>query len=347
MKEKEINSHLLSWYKKNKRQLPWRKLESNNLPNPYYTLVSEFMLQQTTVPTVIKRFEAFILNWPTIEDFSKISENTILKFWSGLGYYSRAINLLKTAKIIQKNFQGVVPENYDELISLPGIGDYTAKAIIGIAYNKPVMPLDSNIERIISRIYAFKLPIIKIKDKLRLKSEKFISKNSSTNLIQALMDYGSIVCTPRNPDCANCKIQLQCLALKQNLQSLIPVKLNTQSKKKNKYTRAYIFLNEKNEILIRRRSSGGMLPSMLEVPNDEWQFIKKKLVHDKLVKNFKKNLKCKGYVEYSFSHFKLQTKVYLKIIEKNHFPKSQWIKKEKIENSGLPTVMKKIVKVAI
>ena len=108
------------------------------------------MLQQTTVPTVINRFETFISNWPTIEDLSKISEKKILTFWSGLGYYSRAINLLKTAKIIQKDFQGTVPKKYDELISLPGIGDYTAKAILGIAYNKPVMPLDSNIERIIS-----------------------------------------------------------------------------------------------------------------------------------------------------------------------------------------------------
>ena len=347
MKEKEINSYLLSWYKKNKRQLPWRKLESNNLPNPYYILVSEYMLQQTTVKTVTKRFENFISNWPTIEHLSKISEKTILNFWSGLGYYSRAINLLRTAKIIQKEFNGVIPENYDQLITLPGIGDYTAKAILGIAYNKPVIPLDSNIERIIARIYAIKLPIAKIKDKLKLKSKKFISKNSSTYLIQAFMDYGSMVCIPRNPDCDNCQLKSQCLAKKKNLQKVIPVKFNSQSKKKKKYTRAYIFLNEKNEILVRRRPSKGMLPSMLEVPNDEWQISKTKLVHDKLVKNFKKNLKYKGHVEYSFSHFELQTKVFFKIIEKNNFPKSQWIKKEKIEKSGLPTVMKKIVQVAV
>ena len=311
-----FSNKLINWYNHNKRDLPWRKTK-----DPYKIWVSEIILQQTRIEFGIKYYYKFIKRYPDVKKLANSKEMDLMKIWEGLGYYSRAINLLKTAKIIQKEFQGVVPEDYDELISLPGIGDYTAKAIIGIAYNKPVMPLDSNIERIISRIYAFKLPIIKIKDKLRLKSEKFISKNSSTNLIQAFMDYGSIVCTPRNPDCANCKIQLQCLALKQNLQSLIPVKLNAQSKKKNKYTRAYIFLNEKNEILIRRRSSEGMLPSMLEVPNDEWQFIKKKLVHDKLVKNFKKNLKCKGYVEYSFSHFKLKTKVYFKKIHERNFTK--------------------------
>ena len=117
--------------------------------------------------------------------------------------------------------------------------------------------------------------------------------------------------------------------------------------KKKKYTRAYIFLNEKNEILVRRRSSKGMLPSMLEVPNDKWQSTEKKLIYDKIVEKFKQNFKYKGYVEYNFSHFQLHTKVYLQKIEKNTFPKSNWIKKREINKSGLPTIMKKIVKAAI
>ncbi len=347
MKEKEINSYILRWYKKNKRRLPWRRLESNNLPNPYYILVSEFMLQQTTVATVIQRFEKFIYKWPTIQHLSTISEKSILNFWSGLGYYSRAINLLKTAKIIQKKYKGNVPQNYEELIVLPGIGDYTAKAILGIAYNKPVMPVDSNIERIIARIYGLTKPINQIKSQIRLGSEKFISPRSSMNLIQAFMDYGSAVCVPRNPYCDICKIQTRCLASKKKLQNIIPIKLNKKMNKKKKYTRAYIFLNEKNEILVRRRSSKGMLPSMLEVPNDKWQSTEKKLIYDKIVEKFKQNFKYKGYVEYNFSHFQLHTKVYLQKIEKNTFPKSNWIKKREINKSGLPTIMKKIVKAAI
>ena len=146
-KEKHIQSVFLTWYRKNNRDLPWRKLQGNQLPNPYYILVSEFMLQQTTVNTVIKRFNEFIHLWPSLEQLSLITENRILKFWSGLGYYNRARNLLKTAKIISRDFKSKVPQNYDQLINLPGVGEYTAKAILGIAYNKPVMPLDANIER--------------------------------------------------------------------------------------------------------------------------------------------------------------------------------------------------------
>ena len=122
--EKVINSKLLSWYRINKRNLPWRQTHANKLPDPYFVFVSEYMLQQTTVGTVKKRFEEFILKWPSINDLAKISEETILNFWSGLGYYSRARNLLKAAKIIKKEFNSKIPNNYDDLINLPGIGDY-------------------------------------------------------------------------------------------------------------------------------------------------------------------------------------------------------------------------------
>ena len=224
-KERQIQSIFLNWYKKNKRDLPWRALQRNKLPNPYYVFVSEYMLQQTTVETVKKRFDEFILKWPTIDALASISNTSILSFWSGLGYYSRATNLLKASKIIKKNFMSKIPKNYNDLLALPGIGDYTAKAILGIAYNKPVMPLDANIERIISRIYGFQLPIMKIKRELKEKSYSLISKNLTTQLIQAFMDYGSIICTPRNPNCINCLIQSKCIAYKNNLQNNIPVKI--------------------------------------------------------------------------------------------------------------------------
>ena len=133
--EKQIISKLLHWYSTNKRDLPWRFIQKNNLPNPYYVFVSEYMLQQTTVPTVKNRFEEFIKKWPTLKDLAKTKEPKILRFWSGLGYYSRARNLLKAAKIIDKNFKCKIPDQYEDLISLPGIGDYTAKAILGIGYN--------------------------------------------------------------------------------------------------------------------------------------------------------------------------------------------------------------------
>ena len=209
--EKKIISSLLRWYAKNKRDLPWRQKKKNHLPNPYYIFVSEYMLQQTTVPTVKKRFEEFIRIWPTLKDLAKTTEPKILRFWSGLGYYTRARNLLKAAKIIDKNFNNKMPNTYEDLIILPGIGDYTAKAILGIGYNQLVMPLDANIERIFARLYAFNQPLIKIKKILIEKSHFFLSKKYSSNLIQSFMDYGSLICTPRNPNCSICKFQKYCL----------------------------------------------------------------------------------------------------------------------------------------
>lgn len=346
-KEEHIQSIFLTWYRKNKRDLSWRKLQRNQLPDPYYILVSEFMLQQTTVNTVVKRFNEFIHLWPSLKQLSLITENRILKFWSGLGYYNRARNLLKTVKIISRDFKSKVPQNYDQLINLPGVGEYTAKAILGIAYNKPVMPLDANIERIIARLYGFQLPLIKMKSELKKKSNNFISKNYSNHLIQAFMDYGSLICTPRNPDCSNCLIKKKCLSYKKNLQNIIPVKVKSNSTKRKKYSRAYILYNEKNEILVRKRSSKGMLASMLEVPNDNWVINKKSLVQDKIVPTIKGKMQSKGSIEYSFSHFDLETEVFFTKVKKNIFTNQKWIKKSNINKVGLPTVMKKIVKVAL
>ena len=314
--ERQINSYLLKWYTQNKRDLPWRKLYQNNLPNPYYVFVSEYMLQQTTVNTVINRFNEFMIKWPSLDKLANATEPQILKFWSGLGYYSRARNLLKAAKLIKHNFDSEIPNNYNDLMTLPGIGDYTAKAILGIAYNTPVMPTDANIERILVRLFAIEKPIIKIKDKLKNIANTFVSKKSSSDLIQSFMDYGSSVCVPRNPKCDICKINKLCESHKKNLQSLLPLKIKKTGKKNIKYTRAYVLINEQDEILVRSRPSKGMLASMLEVPNDNWVENKKLLSHDKLISKLKTKLKHKGSIEYSFSHFDLETEIYFGNIKK-------------------------------
>jgi len=346
-KEIQIQYIFLQWYRNNKRDLPWRTLQKNKLPNSYYIFVSEYMLQQTTVGTVKKRFTEFILKWPNIDSLAAISNSTILRFWSGLGYYSRAINLLRSTKIIKKNFKSKIPNSYEDLIELPGIGEYTAKAILGIAYNKSVMPLDANIERILARIYGFESPLIKIKKKLRGKSNFFISKSASTKLIQAFMDYGSLICTPRNPDCINCLIKSKCISYKKKLQNIIPIKIKSKLQKRKKYSRAYIFYNEKDEIIVRKRPLKGMLPSMLEVPNDSWVLNKRKLVHDKIIKKKLKNkMESKGIIEYSFSHFDLITEVFLILVKKSIFKDEKWVKINNINKIGLPTVMKKIVGIA-
>ena len=345
--EKQIISKLLRWYAKSKRDLPWRLLQENNLPNPYYVFVSEYMLQQTTVPTVKTRFEEFIKKWPTLKDLAKTSEPNILKFWSGLGYYSRARNLLKAAKIINKTFNSKIPKEYEELISLPGIGDYTAKAIMGIGYNESVMPLDANIERIFARLYALNQPLVKIKKQLQEQSQYFRSKKQSSNLIQSFMDYGSLICTPRNPNCSICLIQKYCMGHEKNLQNQIPVKLKKLKIKPTKYTRAYVLMNEKKEILVRTRSSKGMLASMLEVPNDDWVDKKNMLQKNESIEKINKPFLKKGSLSYSFSHFDLDAEIFFISINKNNISKGKWLKISSYDKSQLPTVMKKIVKVAL
>ena len=345
--ETQVIKFLLQWYSVNARNLPWRKKNNLNLPYPYFVFVSEYMLQQTTVNTVKNKFKDFILKWPSLNKLAQTSESNILKFWSGLGYYSRARNLLKSAKIIKKNFKNNIPKTYDELIQLPGIGDYTAKAILGIGFNKSVMPLDANIERILVRLHAIDQPIIKVKNKLKDLANKFISDKYSSNLIQSFMDYGSAICLPRNPRCDICGMNKFCQSYKKNLQLNIPVKLKKKKIKQIKYTRAYVIVNEKNEILVRNRPNKGMLASMLEVPNDNWVKNKNLLIADQDVQNIKTKLQSKGSLEYSFSHFDLETEIFYGNIKKARLSNANWIKKSTYSKSGLPTVMKKIVELAV
>jgi len=346
-KEEHIQSVFLTWYRQNKRDLPWRKLQGNQLPNPYYVLVSEFMLQQTTVNTVVKRFNEFIHLWPSLKQLSLITENRILKFWSGLGYYNRARNLLKTVKIISKDFKSKVPRNYDQLINLPGVGEYTAKAILGIVYNQHVLPLDANIERIIARLHGIKTSLRLNKKKIEDIASNYQSSNKASDLIQSFMDYGSAICLPRNPKCEKCVVKKFCEARKKNIQHLIPFKKSILEKKKIKYTRAYIIMNHKNEILISRRKSKGMLASMLEVPNDEWVDTKKHLKRHDIYKDLSTKYKRIGKITYSFSHFDLDIAIYKSKVMKKKHKDFNWIKSNKIATSGMPTVMKEIVKKGI
>ena len=151
MNNSTITNKILYWYYNNKRALPWRK-KNSQIKREYYTLVSEFMLQQTQVSTVIPYFKKFIKNIPNLKSLANINEKKLLKYWEGLGYYSRARNLKKTAKIAVSKYKKKLPNTLEELKTLPGIGDYTASAILSIAFNKPFIPIDGNVERIIKRI---------------------------------------------------------------------------------------------------------------------------------------------------------------------------------------------------
>ena len=205
-------------------------------------MISEFMLQQTTVRTVVSKFDAFINIWPNLRCLNTARESSILKIWAGLGYYTRARNLLKSIKIISKKHKYIIPNEYDDLIQLPGIGDYTAKAVLGIAFNQPVMPLDVNIKRIVIRIYGLSGSLSTINKNIVYYSTKLISKKKSSNLIQAFMDYGSLICLPRKPKCSECIISSHCNAFKNNLTHIISSKRKRPKEKPQKLQKHTLLL---------------------------------------------------------------------------------------------------------
>ena len=213
MSDPFVTKNILKWYDLNKRSLPWRKNVSKE-KRQYNTLISEFMLQQTQVATVIPYFNKFVKEIPNIKKLASVDNKKLIKLWEGLGYYSRAINLKKAAQSIIKNFNGVIPNNFDDLKSLSGIGDYTANAILAIAFNKPYIPLDGNVERIIKRYLYLKKEKEIQKENLIEKKSILGFSNRSSDYAQALMEFGALVCKPTNPLCCQCPITKKCKSFK-------------------------------------------------------------------------------------------------------------------------------------
>ena len=321
MKENIISKKILKWYDINKRSLPWRKNFSLQ-KKQYYTLVSEFMLQQTQVTTVIPFFNRFIKDLPSLEMLSKIKEKKLIKLWEGLGYYSRAKNLKKTAQLVIKNFKGKLPNNFEDLVSLPGIGNYTADAILAIAFNKPHIPLDGNIERVLKRYLYLKKEMEIQKDNLIKKKSIFGFSLRSNDYAQALMELGALICKPTNPLCNQCPISKKCKSLKKNDFDL------TKKIKKNidKYFLLKVYKKDQRYLLIKN-TKFNFLKNLTIFPMEELS----------KPKNFNKNFKFK------MSNMNMNIKIqYLKNGEE--FQSPYWVDKKKLDNYMLPSFTKKIVK---
>ncbi len=246
MNDKNISKKIIYWYDNNRRFLPWRKKVSKK-QKEYFTLVSEFMLQQTQVKTVIPYFINFIKKIPNLKALSKVKNETLMRSWEGLGYYSRARNLKKTAKKIIKDHNGRLPKSNEELKNLPGIGDYTSKAIMAIAFNKKIIPLDGNVERILKRVFYLRKEDEVSKEYLNSKITFFGSSNRPSDYAQAIMEIGALVCKPNKPLCIKCPISLNCISFKKN-----DFTIKTKNKfNKTKYFEAQIYQNNDKYLLIR------------------------------------------------------------------------------------------------
>ena len=324
MNNQNIPNKILKWYDNNKRILPWRKKTSIK-NREYFTLVSEFMLQQTQVKTVIPYFETFIKNFPNLNSLAGANEKKVLKNWEGLGYYSRARNLKKTAIKILKEFNGILPNNVEALKSLPGIGEYTSRSILAIAHNLPYIPMDGNVERILKRVFYLKKEKNIKKENLKRKKSFFGKSNRSSDYAQAIMEIGALICKPINPLCYDCPISNKCIAYKKKD---FDIKSNNKFNK-IKYFEADIYKN-KNKYLLIKNNKFNFLKNLLIFPMR--QINKKK---------FKSSLNKSINIKMSNMDMKISIN---KKNKKGKISNSLLIDKVKIKNHVLPSFTKKIFK---
>ncbi len=314
-----LSKKILHWYDNNKRLLPWRK-KSSQINREYYTLVSEFMLQQTQVTTVIPYFNNFIKDIPNISSLAKINDNKLLKYWEGLGYYSRVKNLKKTAQILEKNFKGRLPSTIEELKSLPGIGEYTANAVMAIGFNKPFIPLDGNIERIIKRLLSLKLISEVSKANLVIKKKILGTSVRASDYAQALMELGALICRPKNPSCNQCPLIKDCKSFKYN-------DFEITKERKKKIDKFYLLevYKKKNKFLLVKNTKFNFLKNLKIFPMNE--IVK----HNNLEKN----------LNFKISNINMNIFIRFNKIKKS-IPNSSWIDRYKLQSYTLPSFTKKI-----
>ena len=347
---------LLNWYDKNRRDLPWRALPEQ-LPNPYFVYLSEIMLQQTVVSTVIPYFSKFIKKWTTIDQLAKADFQEISSYWAGLGYYSRAKNLHETAKIITKNHHAIIPSDKKKLLSFPGIGNYTASAIMAIAFNSKSNVVDGNIERIFSRIYAVSEPIERSKKIIEEITEKHLPNGRYGDYAQALMDLGSLICIPKSPRCSSCPLLSFCKVGGTVDANIYPKRLPKKIKN-NRYGLFFCLINQHGEILITKNNNKGLLANMDVIPsigwfeNDKNFFLKAPNFISKKESLFNLNWKIlEKEIIHVFTHFKLNCSLATAYINDKEISKDKlvnkslrFVKKQNLKKLAIPSLIKKIIK---
>ena len=322
-----LSKKILSWYDKNKRKLPWR-ISHRSQKSQYYRLLSEFMLQQTQVKTVIPYFNNFVEEIPNLKSLSNQNIRKILKIWEGLGYYRRAKNLHKTAKILVKKYKGKLPEKFDEIKKFPGIGEYTANVLLALNYNQPRIPFDGNVKRVFSRLFNINLEKNEKKVK-KIISEKFYT-NRNADLAEALMEFGAIICKPNNPLCNICHLKTNCFSF-QNKVSFLN---NKKTQKKEKKYNIYCYLKKKKkEIALTKNKNFGFL-SNLNIPKTKIVKSKSKQENGWIyLCNYKNNI----------SNIKMDINLFYKFI-KNKPDKFAWYYIDRPNDEFIPSFTKKIFK---
>jgi A/G-specific adenine glycosylase len=343
---------LLGWYDRHRRRLPWRPLPGEPA-DPYRVWLSEIMLQQTGVKTVGPYFEKFIARWPDVEALGGASLDEVLRMWAGLGYYSRARNLHACAVVVRRDHGGVFPDTEQGLRALPGIGRYTAAAIAAIAFGRRTMPVDGNIERVVSRLFAVEEPLPQAKPLIQELATTLLGesragdeKSRAGDSAQALMDLGSSVCTPKKPACALCPLNDGCAARARGEQEIFPRK--APKKTGTRRRGAAFVVTRGNELLVRTRPEKGLLGGMTEVPTSDWlaaQDDKAALEQAPASKGIARWHRKTGVVTHVFTHFPLELVVYTaKAPARTRAPEGmRWVPIDTLADEAFPNVMRKVI----
>jgi A/G-specific adenine glycosylase len=343
---------LLAWYDRHRRRLPWRPLPGVSA-DPYRVWLSEIMLQQTGVKTVGPYFLKFVARWPDVDTLGRAALDDVLRMWAGLGYYSRARNLHACAVAVRRDHGGVFPDSEEGLRALPGIGPYTAAAISAIAFGRRIMPVDGNIERVVSRLFAVQEPLPQAKPLINelaatlLGASRAGDENSRAgDSAQALMDLGSSICTPKKPACALCPLNGDCAARARGDQEVFPRKT---PKKTGALRRGAAFVVTRgDQLLVRTRPEKGLLGGMTEVPGSDWiaaQDDKAALKQAPSLKGVARWHRKAGVVTHVFTHFPLQLAVYTaSVAARTRAPKGmRWVPIATLQDEALPNVMRKAI----
>jgi A/G-specific adenine glycosylase len=342
---------LLAWYDRNRRVLPWRA-PAGKAADPYRVWLSEVMLQQTTVVAVAPYFRAFVARWPTVEALAAAPVEEVMHAWAGLGYYARARNLHQCAKRVADWRHGRFPDDEDSLRKLPGIGDYTAAAIAAIAFGRPAVVVDGNVERVMARLFAVTEPLPAAKARLKQLAATLTPSQRPGDYAQGVMDLGATVCTPKSPACGICPWMAECRARAMGIAAGLPAKLDKPERPTRRGI-AFWAVRKDGAVLLRRRPPKGLLGGMMEVPSTEWRpegwqlaeaAAEAPLAAPTLVAPWRL---LPGLVRHTFTHFHLELTVAAGRTGSGTLARGLWCPLDELGDQALPTLMRKVVKHAL
>jgi A/G-specific adenine glycosylase len=348
-KQAGFAERLLAWYDRERRDLPWRAAAGKKA-DPYVVWLSEIMLQQTTVKAVLPRYALFLRRWPDVNALAAAPLGEVFAAWAGLGYYARARNLHACAKAVAEQHDGKFPTDETALRQLPGVGGYTAAAIAAIAFGKRAAPVDGNIERVVARYFAVTTPLPEAKPEIKTLAETLVPEKRCGDFVQAVMDLGATICTPRRPTCALCPMRPDCRGCAEGIAEALPHRA-AKGERPVRRGAAFVAIRPDGTVLLRERPPNGLLGGMLETPSSPWD--QAKLVEVYLRRHAPLQAdwcKLPGLVEHSFTHFHLQLAVYRAEVGRDAEPKRsaqpercRWLHPRQLAGAALPSLMRKVL----